>query len=242
MLDRGTTSHMTPKEDREQSGTECDIDTHMTDDSTVIFQEARKDVRKFNDRPRMQDSAAIQDAIEAYLSPSLGIAGGVGVLEHCSVFHAQRKTMFNIEASYKVLDEACQYEEGLFYIEDQQDGKSQGNSVRRVDEKAMMAIAHREAAQKQPKESDNAQMSHRRLGHALLVQTVSDMWNDGRLPHTDCKSPEGNHCGRGKFVTRIAGTLNKPENISRLPSDLRGQASTFSTDSHMYFLNTVKGS
>lgn len=59
--------------------------------------------------------------------------------------------MFYLEANYKVLDGARQSKDGLFYIEEQQDGKSQAESDTRVHEKAMMATVRHEAAQKQPR-------------------------------------------------------------------------------------------
>lgn len=66
--------------------------------------------------------------------------------------------MFDLQSNYKVLGRARQSEHGLFYVEDQQDGKSQVDSDTRVDEKSMMTITRAEAAQKLPTESDDAHM------------------------------------------------------------------------------------
>ena len=121
MLDSGCTSHMTPKKDRVGKQEECAHTIHLADDSTVTAKE--KGVRTVQwqtqdglDDVHLSETLIVPNLAMSLLSVPALVRKNIGV-----AFLPGKAILIDLEDDYKILGQATQDKDGLFFIGDDQE-------------------------------------------------------------------------------------------------------------------------
>ena len=266
MLDSGTTTHITPDVATIKDSISTNISIKLADDSNM--QATAKGTRSLNWKTDEGDRVlhlsntlvAPQAAMSLLSIPSL-------VKKNIAVLFLPGKALFiDLEDDNSILGYGTQDDDGLFYVEDNQEqvpvfDSSQGPSV-----KSMMAMikdhgpfevgtgddqATDESSESEDSSEEedvtmsrkevnmNSKRWHDRLGHAKSVKEISTLVRDGQLPHISCRKIDCESCAKGKYRRKFKGSLTSESEVGRLHVDTKGKVDTPSINGHLYFLTIV---
>lgn len=269
MLDSGTTTHITSKIYKVTKTTSANIKIKLADDSSMMAtakgtREVNWKTEDGNRKVHLSNTLVAPHASMSLLSvPSL-VAKNIAVL-----FVPGNAVFIDLEDDFSILGYATQEEDGLFYVEDNQDvipNINQGPSM-----KSMMAIVKKHASVEMDTEdtdengendddsdansttsgdtedtwvtrndvNDDSRIWHLRLGHAKSVQAIKNLVRNGELPHVACHTSDCDVCAKGKFRREFKGSLTSETEVGRLHVDTKGKVDTTSVNGHKYFLTII---
>lgn len=266
MLDSGTTSHITPDVTTVKDSISTNISIKLADDSNM--QATAKGTRSLNWKTHEGERVlhlsntlvAPQAAMSLLSIPSL-------VNKNIAVLFLPGKALFiDLEDNNSILGYGTQDEDGLFYVEDNQEQVPVFDSSQGPSNTSMMAIIkdhgpfeidtddeqETDESSKSDESSDtedkkmsrkqakiNSQRWHNRLGHAKSVKEISKLVRNGQLPHISCRKIDCEDCAKGKYRRKFQGSLTKEAEVGRLHVDTKGKVDTPSVNGHLFFLTIV---